>query len=129
MTEQIVARGTLIVVRVATPQLTITDHTVPGGFPGPPLHVHPGFDEAFVVLEGALSVRIHDDVREVEAGDVAHVTGSVPHTFANPSDEPLRFMAVMTPGGFEAYFRALAAGDEQAVAAVSERFGYATSPG
>lgn len=34
----------------------------------------------------------------------------------------------MTPGGFEEYFRAMAAGDEAAVAAVSERVGYAPVP-
>jgi len=126
--EQITVRGTTILVKTATPRVTVTDHTVPGGFPGPPLHVHPGFDEVFVVLDGTLTVRVGDEVHEVGAGGTAYVAGDVPHTFANPTAECLRFMAVITPGGFEEYFRAMAAGDDDAVAAASQRFGYAPVP-
>jgi mannose-6-phosphate isomerase-like protein (cupin superfamily) len=123
--ERIEVRGTTVGVRVATPSLTVTEHTVPAGFPGPPLHVHPVFDEVFVVLEGTLSMCVRDDVHEVGPGDSLHVSGSVPHTFANESGAPVTFLAVMSPGGFEHYFRALAAGDEAALAEVCERFGYA----
>jgi mannose-6-phosphate isomerase-like protein (cupin superfamily) len=126
--ERIIARGVTVLVKAATPRVTITDHSVPAGFPGPPLHVHPGFDEVFVVLEGTLTVRVRDAVQELGPGSTAYGPGAVPHTFANPSGEPLRFMVAITPGGFEAYFRALAAGDEAGVAAASDRFGYAPSP-
>jgi uncharacterized cupin superfamily protein len=34
----------------------LAEMTVPPGFPGPPPHVHDGFDEAIYVLEGVLSV-------------------------------------------------------------------------
>lgn len=126
--DVIVARGTTIVVRVATPTLTVTDHVIPAGFPGPPLHVHPIFDEVFVVLEGTLAMRVRDEVREIGAGETAFAPGHVPHTFANQSEDDARFLAVMSPGGFEAYFRAMADGDEELVAAVSERFGYVPVP-
>ena len=126
--EEIVARGTRILVRVASDRVTITDHTVPAGFPGPPLHIHPGFDEVFIVLDGTLIVRVRDEVHELGPGDTAYVEGSTPHTFANGTAEPVRFMVAIAPGGFEDYFRALAAGDDERVAAVSERFGYAPVP-
>ncbi|MEA2467213.1 MAG: hypothetical protein QOJ57_1339 [Thermoleophilaceae bacterium] len=129
MEETIEVRGTSIVIRVASPRVTVTDHEVPGGFPGPPLHVHPGFDEVFVVLSGMLAVRVGDEVHEVVAGRTAYVGGSTPHTFANPSGEPVRFMVAIAPGGFEEYFRAMAAGDEEGAAAAGARFGYAPVAG
>ena len=125
MLEEITARGTRILIRVASERVTITDHTVPAGFPGPPLHVHPGFDEVFIVLDGTLTVRVRDQVYEVGPGGTAYVEGTVPHTFANATAEPVRFMVTIAPGGFEDYFRALAAGDDDRAAAASERFGYA----
>jgi mannose-6-phosphate isomerase-like protein (cupin superfamily) len=128
-TEEIIeVRGTRIAIRVASPRVTVTDHEVPGGFPGPPLHVHPGFDEVFVVLSGLLVVRVGDAVHEVGPGSTAYVDGSTPHTFANPAAEPVRFLVAMAPGGFEDYFRATAAGDDEAAAAAGARFGYAPVP-
>jgi quercetin dioxygenase-like cupin family protein len=126
--ETITVRGTTIVVRTATPRVTVTDHTIPAGFPGPPLHVHPGFDEVFIVLEGTVTLRAGDDVQEAGPGGTLHVAGETPHTFANQSAAPARFLVAITPGGFEEYFRAMAAGDDARVAAVSERFGYAPVP-
>lgn len=122
--ERIEARGTTVVIRAAGPALTVTDHTIPPGFPGPPLHVHPGFDEVFLVLEGTLAMRVADDAVDVDAGGTASVPGAVAHTFANATEAPVRFLCVMTPGGFEAYFRALAAGDDAAMAGIAARVGY-----
>jgi hypothetical protein len=67
-------------------------------------------------------------VHEVEAGGTAYADGSTPHTFANPSAEPVRFMVAIAPGGFEDYFRAMAAGDEEAAAAAGARAGYEPVP-
>ena len=51
--------------------------------------------------------------------------GDVPHTFANQADEPARFLLACMPGGFEAYFRALAeGGDADTIARVSAENGY-----
>jgi mannose-6-phosphate isomerase-like protein (cupin superfamily) len=126
--EEIAAAGNRLLVKAAAPRVTVVDYTAPPGFPGPPLHVHSGFDEVFVVLEGMLSVRVGDDVHELAPGGSAYVDGTVPHTFANPADAPVRMLVVCSPGGFEAYFRALAAGDADAIAEASSRFGYAAWP-
>jgi mannose-6-phosphate isomerase-like protein (cupin superfamily) len=124
--ERIAIRENVLVVKAVSARITAIDYTAPAGFPGPPLHVHPAFDEVFVVLEGTLALRIGEDVHELPPGATAYVPGDVWHTFANPSASPVRFLATCTPGGFEDYFRALAAGDEAAAAAVLERSGYAT---
>jgi mannose-6-phosphate isomerase-like protein (cupin superfamily) len=126
--EELLVRGTRILVKAATPAVTVTDHTIPAGFPGPPLHVHPALDEVFLVLEGTLSIRVGEEVEEIAPGGTAFVGGAMPHTFANASEAPTRFMVASTPGGFEQYFRAMAAGDEDASAEALARFGYEPFP-
>jgi mannose-6-phosphate isomerase-like protein (cupin superfamily) len=127
--EEIIARGNRLLVKAVSPRVTLVDYVAPAGFPGPPLHVHPGFDEVFIALEGTLSVRVDDEVHEISAGGTAYIDGAVPHTFANPGDQSVHFLVLCAPGGFENYFRAMAAGDAEAIAEVSERFGYAAWPG
>lgn len=90
-------------------RMGMTEQVVPGGFPGPPLHVHPEFEETFYVLSGTLAFRVGDEAREAGPGAVAHIPRGVPHTFANPGDDPARALVIVTPAGFEAYFEALAA--------------------
>jgi mannose-6-phosphate isomerase-like protein (cupin superfamily) len=123
--EVIEARGCRVVIKVASERQSLCDYTAPPGFPGPPLHVHAGFDETFLVLEGHLTIRIRDEASRLEPGAVAFAAGAVPHTFANPELEPVRFLVVYSPGGFEEYFRAVAAGDDEAMQEVARRVGYA----
>jgi hypothetical protein len=48
------------------------------------------------------------------------------HTFWNAGDEPLRFLELISPGGFEGYFRELApllaTGDQAGVQEVAARY-------
>ena len=122
--EVIEARGSRLVIKVASAGQLVGEYSAPAEFPGPPLHVHPGFDETFIALSGRLEVTIGDEIVELAPGAAAYVRGSVPHTFRNPGGERASFLFICTPGGFEHYFRAIANGDEQALAAISERFGY-----
>jgi hypothetical protein len=52
-------------------------------------------------------------------------TGS-DHTFWNAGDEPVRFLELISPAGFEDYFREIAplleAGDREAVQGVAARY-------
>lgn len=86
----------------------LIEQVVPAGFPGPALHTHPEFEETFYVLEGQIAVRVGDEAHEADPGTVAVVPRGTPHTFANPSAEPARMLILVTPGGFERYFEALA---------------------
>ena len=122
--ELIEAAGNRIRIMVASPSQLVCDYSAAPHFPGPPLHVHPGFDETYLVLDGRLEVLLGEDRSQLTAGAVAYVSGSVPHTFRNPHGEPARFLSICSPGGFERFFRAVAAGDRKAIAEVSERFGY-----
>jgi quercetin dioxygenase-like cupin family protein len=88
-------------------QLGLVEQVVPGGYPGPALHVHPDFDETFYVIEGTLGFRIGDRAHEAGPGTVAFVPRGTVHTFANPTQEPARSLVLVTPGGFERYFEEL----------------------
>jgi mannose-6-phosphate isomerase-like protein (cupin superfamily) len=122
--EVIEAGGTRVVIKAASPSQLVCEYGAPGNFPGQPLHVHPGFDETFMVLEGRLELTVREERSELTAGATAYVGGCVPHTFRNPDAEPARYLIVCSPGGFEHYFRAVATGDEEMMAAICERFGY-----
>lgn len=117
-------RGGAVTIRAASPALTLTDHELPAGFGGPPLHVH-AFDEVFFVLAGRLKMRLGDEVLELDQGASVVVPGDVPHTFA--AEEAVRFLCVMTPGGFERYFEALAQGDEERAQFAAAAMGYRPS--
>jgi mannose-6-phosphate isomerase-like protein (cupin superfamily) len=90
-------------------RMGLIEQVIPGGFPGPALHVHPEFEETFYILDGSLVFRVGEHAHEADAGTVAHIPRGVPHTFANTADEPARALVIVTPAGFEQYFEALAA--------------------
>jgi mannose-6-phosphate isomerase-like protein (cupin superfamily) len=59
-----------------------------------PLHKHPE-DEAWYVLEGALRVRVGEDVHEISAGGAVIAPGGAAHTFWNPRPDPARYVLIM----------------------------------
>jgi quercetin dioxygenase-like cupin family protein len=73
----------------------------------PPLHVHRAEDEAFVVLEGDVSVYVGDEHRVVRAGEAAFAPRDVPHTYRVES-ATARWLAIGNPAGFERFVRAVA---------------------
>jgi quercetin dioxygenase-like cupin family protein len=71
----------------------------------PPLHVHHREDEAFVVLDGELSLFLAGGTRiGVGPGEVAFAPRGIPHVYRVESDEA-RWLAVATPAGFDAFVR------------------------
>jgi quercetin dioxygenase-like cupin family protein len=61
----------------------------PGG--GMPLHTNLVEHEQYV-LRGRASVRIGDEVHEVEANDVVYIPAGVPHSYDARGDEPFEFL-------------------------------------
>jgi quercetin dioxygenase-like cupin family protein len=90
-------------------RLAVVENVIATGFGGPPLHVHPSFDETFYVLEGELTFRLRDQMTSRPAGSLVFASGNVPHTFANRSGRDARVLILCTPAGFERYFERLAA--------------------
>lgn len=85
---------------------TLMDYVAGASFGGPPAHRH-GFDELFLVLEGSLTLEVNGKTLVAKPGDHALVPGGAAHRFSNPNPEPARFLCVMSPPGFEAYFEEL----------------------
>ena len=99
-----------------------------------PLHLHTREDEYSFVLEGRMGALLGDDVVHVEAGDLAFKPRNQWHTFWNAGDEPCRILEIISPAGFEHFFRELAGmggvleAGEEAVAELSERYGLEMKP-
>jgi quercetin dioxygenase-like cupin family protein len=83
--------------------VAIVENRLPAHWAGPPLHHH-DFDEGFYVLEGELTFQVGDVVVVRRAGEFAFAPRNVVHTLANHSDQPARYVLVITPAGFERYF-------------------------
>jgi mannose-6-phosphate isomerase-like protein (cupin superfamily) len=79
--------------------MAVCEMSVPAGFPGPPPHVHHGFDEAIYVLDGELLVVTgRADPRAAPAGSLVLAPRGTRHTFRNPADRPVRVLGIWSPG-------------------------------
>ena len=56
---------------------------------GPPLHVHPYVEVAFV-LGGIAMITVGKETREVKAGGIVVIPANTPHRFVNSGDAVLR---------------------------------------
>jgi quercetin dioxygenase-like cupin family protein len=86
----------------------IVESVMAAGAAGPPLHVH-DFDEVFFVVEGELTFQVGEKRISARAGELAFAPGATPHTVANLSAQPARYVLVCTPAGFEREFARRAA--------------------
>lgn len=122
--------------RVRVPSATMTgsvslvEHTLAPGLLGSPLHRHSREDETSYVLEGILSAQVGDRVVTAGPGEIVLKPRGVFHAFWNAGEAPVRFLEVISPGGFEAYFPELAAiipadgpPDMDALSALGARYG------
>jgi mannose-6-phosphate isomerase-like protein (cupin superfamily) len=74
-----------------------------------PLHRHHREDEYSYVLTGTLGALLGDDVVTAEPGTWVFKPRGQWHTFWNAGDTPCEIIEVISPAGFEDYFRELAA--------------------
>jgi mannose-6-phosphate isomerase-like protein (cupin superfamily) len=86
----------------------VFEETVPPG-DGPPMHVHGREDEVFHFLEGRFRLWCGGRSWVAGAGETVFLPRGVPHTFRNVGEGPGRKLVVVTPGGFEGLFPAVAA--------------------
>jgi mannose-6-phosphate isomerase-like protein (cupin superfamily) len=104
----------------------LVEHDLPAGQLGSPVHTHEGEDEYSYVLSGRLTAQVGDDVIEAGPGELVVKPRGIPHAFWNAGSEPVRFLELICPGGFEQYFFELAAPfnarDGQAMDEIRERY-------
>ncbi|HJQ50686.1 MAG TPA: cupin domain-containing protein [Gaiellaceae bacterium] len=106
--------------------VSLVEHTLPPRALGAPLHCHTNEDEYSFVLEGRLGAQLGDEIVEIGPGELLRKPRGQEHAFWNAADEPLRFLEVISPGGFANYFRELApllaAGNHAGVQEVAARY-------
>ncbi|HKG24113.1 MAG TPA: cupin domain-containing protein [Thermomicrobiales bacterium] len=86
----------------------IVEHPMQPGVLAAPPHTHTREDEITLVLEGEVGLQIGDDVFVAGPGTYVVKPRGVPHTFWNAGSVPARIQEIITPAGFENYFRELA---------------------
>ena len=62
---------------------------------GAPLHAHKDVDEIFIVLEGALDLRLGEEQLLVEANHTIAIPAGVPHAFVAVGPGPTRMFTFM----------------------------------
>jgi mannose-6-phosphate isomerase-like protein (cupin superfamily) len=94
-----------------------------------PLHVHANEDELFYPLEGEHVFQVGDEEVRAGPGSPVFAPRGIPHSQRRVVPGVGRTLIVITPGGFDGFFRELAAADSagtlgpEAYAAASERYG------
>lgn len=73
-----------------------------------PVHTHADTDEYSFVLEGEMAALIGEETLRAGPGTLVFKPRGVPHTFWNPGGTRARILEIITPGGFETYFREMA---------------------
>lgn len=105
-------------------RFSIVHHPIAPRALAAPLHYHHNEDEYSYVLEGQLGALLGDEVVTAGPGTWVVKPRHQWHTFWNAGDAPCRIIEVISPAGFEDYFREVAAawGDVAAFASISEKY-------
>ncbi len=118
----------------AEQRFSLVEHPMSPRALAAPLHRHTREDEYSYVLEGRMGALLGDDVVEAGPGDLVFKPRNQWHTFWNAGDEPCRILEIISPAGFEQFFRELVemggvlnAGEQQ-LAALNERYGLEMKP-
>jgi mannose-6-phosphate isomerase-like protein (cupin superfamily) len=90
-------------------RFSVIHHQLPPRTLAAPLHRHHREDEHSYVLTGAFGALLGDDVVTAEPGTWVFKPRGQWHTFWNAGDTPCEIIEVISPGGFEDYFRELRA--------------------
>lgn len=99
-----------------------------------PAHVHEREDELFYILEGDHVFEVGDDVYPVGPGATVFAPRGTPHAHRRVVPRAGRFLTMLSPAGFEGFFRELAAAEAagamgpDAYARASKRFGIVWLP-
>jgi mannose-6-phosphate isomerase-like protein (cupin superfamily) len=118
----------------ANERFSLVEHPMSPRALAAPLHLHTREDEYSFVLEGRMGALLGDEVVEAGPGDLVFKPRNQWHTFWNAGDEPCRILEIISPAGFERFFRELVEmggvteADPEAFARLRERYGLEMQP-
>jgi quercetin dioxygenase-like cupin family protein len=90
---------------------------------GPPLHIHLYEDEVFQITKGRLHFICEGNRFDAGGGDIVVVPKGQAHTWRNNSDEPAHVLGLLTPGGCEEMFEAIAGAPPEQVEDIMRPYG------
>ncbi|HXF98673.1 MAG TPA: cupin domain-containing protein [Gaiellaceae bacterium] len=88
-------------------RFSLVEHAMSPRALAAPLHIHTREDEYSFVLQGRMGALLGDEVVEAGPGDLVFKPRNQWHTFWNAGDEPTRILEIISPAGFERFFREL----------------------
>ena len=109
-------------------RFALVEHPMPPHALAAPMHRHHSEDEYSFVLEGSIGALLGESVLIGNPGDLIFKPREQWHTFWNAGDAPARVLEIISPAGFENYFRELGAElssgppDPQRLAALCARY-------
>ena len=111
---------------------SLVEHPMPPRTLAAPLHRHTREDEYSYVLEGTLGALLGDEVVTAGPGTWVFKPRDQWHTFWNAGDTPCEIIEVISPAGFENFFRELAGvfadGDLSRMGELCGRYGLDMDP-
>jgi mannose-6-phosphate isomerase-like protein (cupin superfamily) len=113
-------------------RLSVVHHPLAPRALAAPLHRHTREDEYSYVLTGTLGALLGDEVVTAGPGTWVFKPRDQWHTFWNAGDTPCEIIEIISPAGFENFFRELAevfaSGDLSRLAEVAPRYGLDIDP-
>jgi len=112
---------------------SLVEHPMPPKALAAPLHRHTREDEYSFVLEGRVGALLGAHVIEGGPGDLIFKPRDQWHTFWNAGEEPARILEIISPSGFERYFREMVElapdAPPEVRAEIASRYGLEVDPG
>ncbi|MHB8655113.1 MAG: cupin domain-containing protein [Terriglobia bacterium] len=114
---------------------SLVEHPMSARALAAPLHRHAREDEYSFVLEGEVGALLGEEVRIGKPGDLIFKPRNQWHTFWNAGDRPARILEIISPAGFEEFFRELVGlggvtkADPQTLGSLCDRYGLEMDPG
>jgi mannose-6-phosphate isomerase-like protein (cupin superfamily) len=118
----------------ADERFSLVEHPMSARALAAPVHRHTREDEYSYVLEGRMGALLADEVVEAGPGDLVFKPRNQWHTFWNAGDEPCRILEIISPAGFERFFRELvdlggiAEATPEQFAELTQRYGLEVQP-
>jgi mannose-6-phosphate isomerase-like protein (cupin superfamily) len=91
----------------ASNRFSLVEHPMSAHALAAPMHRHAREDEYSYVLEGSIGALLGDSVVIGKPGDLVFKPRNQWHTFWNAGDKPARILEIISPAGFENFFREL----------------------
>ncbi|MGA8584028.1 MAG: cupin domain-containing protein [Roseiarcus sp.] len=89
-------------------RFALVEHPIPPRALAAPMHRHRREDEYSFVVEGSIGAMLGETAVSGNPGDLIFKPREQWHTFWNAGDAPARILEIISPAGFENYFRELA---------------------